>query len=243
LYLKFGENPTILSNDCASNQMGSKQVCQTWPASNATVLHVIVEAYTPYSELTIICVADSSAPDPVVLSSGVPLPNQTITAAGAVQEYRLAPINPGDYGACTLETLSPGDANIYLRFDDNPSYNTFDCAGTNAGTSNEICTTAQAGISTILYIIVEAALPYTNVTITCYAIPARKEPIYLSNGVTLSGQRGIVGVQGYFLEGVNAGVSYLCAFVICGKIFLTFLLPSSTSYLYTDFLFIVLRCE
>ena len=207
------------ANGCSSFNPGSNEQCSVGPASNSTLLHAAVIAYQPYTDLTITCtisdaVAETQAPAainvPVYLTDGVPLDGQAHTSE---HQYILEPVMSGDSVTCTLNGNN-GDADLEIFLENDPNNG---CSSFSAG-SVEQCTVGPAVGDTILYATVIAYIPYTDMTITCTTststpatpVPDTSDgPIYLTSGVTLSGQSSSTEQQ-YILDPAISGQVVTC---------------------------------
>ena len=157
------------SAGCSSYNVGSNEECVVGPAVNNTILFAEVLPYQPYTDLTITCSINLVAADPqstssfegesIYLSPGVPLTDQ---AHDSEQQYILDPVAAGDYVTCTLNGDN-GDADIEIFFENAPNNG---CSSFNAG-SEETCRVGPATSDTVLYAIVIAYQPYTDLSITC----------------------------------------------------------------------------
>jgi hypothetical protein len=108
------------------------------------------------------------SPAPVMLEDGVLLSGQR---SATVLKYILSGILTGDTVACST-TASTGDADLYLRFGEEPSWDPEDTENdcpSYSEDSNEECSTGQAAAPTTLYIAVYAwgGNEFTDLTIQC----------------------------------------------------------------------------
>jgi vibriolysin len=113
-------------------------------------------------------------PAPIELSSGV---SSTINSmsTGVTQRYTMevGKVAVDETVTCTT-TCNNGDADLYLRFGQEPELNpnsSVNACGSYSTNSNESCTTGKAPASTTFYASVQAYTAFTNLQINCVVNP------------------------------------------------------------------------
>lgn len=142
LYVRFGDAPTTSTYTCRSWRVGALEECVvTAPAGGASA-HVMIHGYeggTFAMEATWDADAPDAAPAPAPEPTG---PSAFVATAegslGAGEQARLDPIEVAP-GTTFVATLSgSGDADLYVRWDGDPTRATYDCRPYRSD-ANEVC--------------------------------------------------------------------------------------------------------
>ena len=139
LYTRFGSPPTTSTYDCRPFRNGNVETCDLDSPGSST-LHIMINAYTAFSNVTLRVEYDGSAPQsgggaddelPVDVNIGSLAKNEEIrrsynVPAGAKQvEFSISG--------------TTGDADLYVRFGNEPTLTDYDCRPY-LESSQEVCT-------------------------------------------------------------------------------------------------------
>ncbi len=132
LYVRFGARPTTTTYDCRPFRNGNSETC-TIASPQAGTYHVMVRGYAAYSGLRLVANYEATSSRPDTLSqSGV---------SGAQNQFVDFEVDV-PAGRTSLQVAisgGTGDADLYVRFGQNPTTTTYDCRPFRNGNS-ETCT-------------------------------------------------------------------------------------------------------
>ena len=159
LYVNFGSNPTTTSYDCRPYLAGNNESCSfTNPAAGRW--YVRVRTYSAYSGVNI--VADLTAGGGGSCGNSGSASNVSASTGNWV--YYTFDVDPCAT-SLTVETTGPnGDADLYLRYGQNPTTSNFACRSWSAN-SNESCTISNPTAGT-WHIGIRAYSGFSGLTVT-----------------------------------------------------------------------------
>ncbi|WP_019677170.1 S8 family serine peptidase [Arsukibacterium perlucidum] len=134
LYVRFGSQPTTSSYDCRPYRSGNAESC-SFAAPQAGVYHVMINAYSAYSGVSL--VADYTAP----ASGGATGGGGTLENLSATRNNWLHYTITVPAGMSSLTVNSSGgtgDADLYVRRGSQPTTTSYDCRPYKTG-NNESC--------------------------------------------------------------------------------------------------------
>ncbi|MFP2910528.1 M4 family metallopeptidase [Pyxidicoccus sp. 3LFB2] len=163
LYVRFGAAPDSATYDCRPYQGGNAETC-TITNIQAGTYHVMLNAYSAYSGVTLTGVYTTGTPPPTgnVLTRGVPKTGLSGAAGSVSANYTLAvPAN-------TASTISisggTGDADLYVRFNSAPTTSTYDCRPYRSGNA-ESCSLAAKTTAGTYYVNIRGYTAYSGVSL------------------------------------------------------------------------------
>ena len=133
MYVKFGSKPTTSSYDCRPYKSGNTEACNVSAGKEGTY-HVMIRGYSAYSGTQI--VADHTTGATGGGKSGSV--NNISVATGAWKRYTLN-VPAGMTKMTATITGGSGDADLYTRYNAQPSTSSYDCRPYKSG-NEETCT-------------------------------------------------------------------------------------------------------
>jgi len=154
LYIKSVSEPTTSSYDCRPYLNGNNETC-TVTAPQAVTYHIMLRAYTSFSNVTLLASYD----EPTVGINKTSLSGAT----GNWQDFTLD-IASGTAALDVIMSGGTGDADLYVRYGATPTTTSYSCRPYRAG-NNETCnfTNPQAGT---WHISIRAYSAYSGVSLT-----------------------------------------------------------------------------
>ena len=149
IYAKFGSRPTLTVADCSGN--ASAQSNETCSISNAQAgtYHVMVEAYSAISGVTLVGSYDSDTTPPPPPPTGNVLENgQAKTNLGASTGSELNYTMEVPAGATDINFTTSGgtgDVDMYVRFGSAPTDSSYDCRPYKSGNAESCNATSTGG--------------------------------------------------------------------------------------------------
>lgn len=149
LYVRFGDEPTAAVFDCRPYLQGSNEAC-TIPNPQAGTWRIGVNGFTDYSAATLMATWAASKPTAMppnpTAGQGSPFTQPVSGASGSWQRYTVN-IPAGTSLLTVVLSGGTGDADLYVRFGQEPTADAYDCRPYMANT-DETCTFAnpQAGV-------------------------------------------------------------------------------------------------
>lgn len=145
LHVKFGSQPTSSSFDCRPYVNNSMELCVLNVPEGVTSMHVSVHGWTsPGSD------ADFTVEITSQSGSNTGISDSLSATLASTTWYMSEPyaVVPGQ--TVKLLMSGTGDADLYARFGENPTYEDFHCRSWNASTSDEVCEfTVPSGASAL----------------------------------------------------------------------------------------------
>lgn len=156
LYLRFGAQPTTDTYDCRPFLNGNTERCSI-AAPSAGIYHVMVRGFSAYSGLRLVAdYSEVSAQADSLSQSGIS------GSQGQYVDFQLD-VPAGQSSVSVSISGGSGDADLYVRFGQNPTEATFDCRPFLNG-NNETCTISNAQEGTY-YIRLRAFRSFSGVTL------------------------------------------------------------------------------
>ncbi|HYN00612.1 MAG TPA: PPC domain-containing protein, partial [Aestuariivirgaceae bacterium] len=125
LYVRFGNQPSLSAFDCRPYVDGNNETC-VMPSATAGTWHVMVHGYAAFSGVTLVASYSTAPPPPsTTLQNGVPVSGLS-GATGAQLRYTLE-VPAGSSNLRFQISGGSGDADLYVRFGNQPSLSAFDC--------------------------------------------------------------------------------------------------------------------
>ncbi len=165
LYVRYGSKPTLESYDCNSTTSTSNEVCDISQVQAGTY-HVMVEAWSAISGVTLVASYTGSDSDDRVLENGVAKENLSESQGTDV----LYTFNVPE-GATDIQfnmSGGSGDADMYVKFNSAPTESSYDCRPYAQG-NNESCEGAQMG--GVYYVLIKAFSSYSGVKLVASFVP------------------------------------------------------------------------
>ncbi|MFT4926144.1 MAG: vibriolysin [Phenylobacterium sp.] len=140
MYVKFGVKPTSSSYDCRPYKSGNTEACNV-TAGQVGTYHVMIKAYSAYTGVSLVADHTTKA-----AGGGKSGSYGVSVAKGSWQRHTITV--PAGMTELTLQlTGGSGDADLYSRFNAQPSTSTYDCRPYKTG-NEETCTTANPSAGT-----------------------------------------------------------------------------------------------
>jgi vibriolysin len=162
LYVRFGSAPDLSTYDCRPYQGGNGETC-TITNIQAGTYHVMLNAYSTYSGVTLTGVYTTGTPPPpgTVLERGVPRTGLSGASGSVSANYTLAV--PANTAATISISGGTGDADLYVRFNSAPTASAYDCRPYRSGNA-ESCTLTRTTAGTY-YVNLRGYRAYSGVTL------------------------------------------------------------------------------
>lgn len=171
LILRLGQEVNLFDDDCYSETLGSsEETCAVAVPNGIEVLWIALVGYSPTDEVFLSCsIMGITRPEPIALVENVPS-NPISLDVGLSQSYTYT-VSPQTRVTCQLEPtmfLSMGDADLYLRLDEEPDLDNllYDCISADTGSFESCSVDVPAGVSTVWATILAYSM-FENVAITC----------------------------------------------------------------------------
>ncbi len=162
MYVKFGAEPTSTSNDCRPYASGNTESC-TFATPSAGTYYVKLNGYSAAAGMSLVGAYSTGGGGGNVLTNGVETA-QYSGASGSMTCYTLN-VPAGTASVVfnqTAKTGSTGDADLYVRYNAQPTTTTYNCRPYLSG-STESCTISSPSAGT-WYACSRGYSAYTNVT-------------------------------------------------------------------------------
>ena len=161
LYVRFGAAPDSATYDCRPYAGGNSETCTITNIQTGTY-HVMLNAYSAYSGVTLTGAYTTSTPPPSnVLQNGVPVTGLTAATNGQLTYMMDVPA-----GRAVTFTISggTGDADMYVRFGSAPTTTTYDCRPYLSG-NNETCTMPARSTAGRFYVMLRGYSAFSGVSL------------------------------------------------------------------------------
>ena len=161
LYLRYGHRPTTSDYDCRSWTEGNAESCLVAePALGPH--HILVFGYSGYSQASLVATYTLPTSEGGILQNGDVIPNLAANEDEGVLFEITVPDDVSDFSICT--TGGEGEADLYVRRDDEPTVNNYDCADDDPGNEQECLFAAPA--AGVYHIRVHGFDDYTGVELS-----------------------------------------------------------------------------
>jgi len=173
LILSLGQEVSITRfiYDCYSETFGSTETCAVVVPNGVSTLWVALFGFAETAAVLVTCTRMEIPPPspPISLIDGTPSDPISL-AVGLSQSYNYSVV-PRTRVTCQLETAtmpSQGDADLFLRFDEEPdvSNSVFNCVSAESGSQETCSLDVPEGVSTI-WATVQAYSGFDDVFISC----------------------------------------------------------------------------
>jgi serine protease len=159
LYVRYGAAPTTSTYDCRPYVGGNTENCE-FASPQAGTYHVMVRAYSAYSNLSLVADYTDGSTNPPV--------NDTLNESGLSgnrnsTQYFTLEVPAGRSSVSIQMSGGSGDADLYVRYGSQPTTSTYDCRPYKNGNSETCTLNAQAGT---YHIMLRGYRAYSGVTLT-----------------------------------------------------------------------------
>ena len=156
LYIKYASAPTVSLYDCRPYLNGNNETC-SFPVSQAGTYHVMVNAYTAFSSVSLVASYDGAS------SGGGGFTETALTASGLDWLHYTLDVPAGVSSLDVNITGGTGDADLYLRFGAQATTSSYNCRPYRNG-NEESCSFTNPTVGT-WYISIRAYSSFSGVTL------------------------------------------------------------------------------
>ncbi len=201
LYVRFASAPTTSTYDCRSWASGNTESC-SFAAPSTGTYHVMVNAYSTYSGMTLTASYDEPSGGGGELSNGVPETN--LSGSAGSETFYTIDVPAGATNLVVQMSGGSGDGDLYVRFGSAPTTSTYDCRPYLNG-NNETCTIASPSAGTY-HVMIRAYSAYSGVSLVASYDEAAPS---CDGGGDVSGISGSAGEEDRYYLDVPACASTL----------------------------------
>ena len=180
LYVKYGAKPTLNVHDCKSASSSNTESCAISNVQAGTY-HIMVEAWSAISGVSLVGNYDIVDPGDLVLENGVVKTNLS-ASKGTDTLYTLAV--PADSTDIMIDMSGGiGDADMYVKFGSVPSESDYDCRPYAEG-NDESCEGIQTGGT--YYVLLKAFADYSGVSLVGSFVAPPGDAVLIDRNETIA---------------------------------------------------------
>lgn len=157
MYVKFGASASSSSNDCKSESGNSTESCSIASAQAGTY-YVTLSAYSTFSGVSLTGSYTESSP-----TTGGSMQETGVAASKDYAKFYTIEVPAGMTSLDVTTTGGSGDADLYVRFNSQPTSSTYDCLSENSN-NEETCSISSPSAGT-WHIAVNAFATFSGVTL------------------------------------------------------------------------------